>query len=206
MADVRPCFLAILTCLVVLAAGDASAAVGGWIQSTRKLRERLQSDPHRPGYHIVTPEGLCGPFDPNGALFWKGRYHLMYIVQTPKGHCWAHISSHDLVHWRHHPLALEPGGVDNGIFSGGAFQSPTHLPYLELEPVCRIAGDIAPESIDCVVDALDLEELANAWLATSDPTPSANWNPRADLVPDANGVINFFDYCILAENWLESAP
>jgi len=94
----------------------------------------------------------------------------------------------------------------NFVFSGGAFQGPTHLPYLELEPVCRIAGDIAPEYIDCVVDALDLEELANAWLATSDPTPSANWNPRADLVPDANGVINFFDYCILAENWLESAP
>ena len=130
MAETRVCLLAALTCLAMLCVTDASAAVGGWIQSTRKLREKLQSDPHRPGYHVVTPEGLCGPFDPNGALFWKGRYHLMYIVQTPKGHCWAHVSSHDLVHWRHHPLALEPGGVDGGIFSGGAFIDRNGVPTI----------------------------------------------------------------------------
>jgi len=100
------------------------------IQSTRELRAKLQADPHRPAYHIVAPEGLCGPFDPNGALFWKGRYHLMYIVQTEKGHCWAHISSTDLVHWRHHPLALEPGGADKGIFSGGAFVDKNGVPTI----------------------------------------------------------------------------
>jgi len=90
------------------------------IEPTRQLRVKLLSDPYRPAYHFVTPEGFCGPFDPNGALFWKGRYHLMYIVQTEKGHCWAHVSSKDLVYWRHHPLALEPGEGDAGIFSGGA--------------------------------------------------------------------------------------
>jgi len=104
-----------------VACAGAEADGAGMIQSARALRAKLQSDPWRPGYHFVTPEGLCGPFDPNGALFWKGRYHLMYIVQTEKGHCWAHVSSADLVHWRHHSLALEPGGADNGIFSGGAF-------------------------------------------------------------------------------------
>lgn len=46
----------------------------------------------------------------------------MLIVQPEPGrHCYAHISSHDLVHWRHHPLALEPGENDTAIFSGGAF-------------------------------------------------------------------------------------
>ncbi len=91
------------------------------IENARQLRDALLQDPYRPRYHIVSPEGRCAPFDPNGALYWRGRYHLMYIVQTEKGHCWAHISSSDLLHWRHHPLALEPGGVDTGIFSGGAF-------------------------------------------------------------------------------------
>ena len=110
-----------LLAISVFCARDVAAEVAGWIQPARALREKLQKDPHRPGYHIVAPEGLCGPFDPNGALFWKGRYHLMYIIQTQKGHCWAHISSRDLVHWRHHPLCLEPGEGDRGIFSGGAF-------------------------------------------------------------------------------------
>ena len=57
------------------------------VNSQRELRTKLLQDPHRPVYHIITPEGLCGPFDPNAAIFWKGLYHLMYIVQTEKGHC-----------------------------------------------------------------------------------------------------------------------
>jgi beta-fructofuranosidase len=99
-------------------------------QNARQLREGLLQDVHRPRYHIVTPEGRCSPFDPNGALFWKGRYHLMYIIQTEQGHCWAHISSLDLVHWRHHPLALKPSGVDTGIFSGGAFIDRNGVPTI----------------------------------------------------------------------------
>lgn len=90
------------------------------VRHTRALRTALLAAPHRPRYHIATPEGIYRPFDPNGALFWNGCFHLMYIIQTEQGHCWAHISSSDLVHWRHHPLALEPGGVDAGISSGDA--------------------------------------------------------------------------------------
>lgn len=100
------------------------------IEAARALRHRLLADPHRPTYHIVVPEGVCGPVDPNGAIFWKGRYHLMYIVQTSKGHCWAHVSSQDLVHWRQHPLALEPGEGDQGIFSGGAALDKNGVPTI----------------------------------------------------------------------------
>ena len=71
------------------------------------------------------------PFDPNGAFFWKGRYHLMYITQPEKGHhCYAHISSRDLLHWRHHPMALEPGENDTAIFSGGAFIDKNGVPTI----------------------------------------------------------------------------
>jgi beta-fructofuranosidase len=101
------------------------------VKSVRDLRDRFLKDPYRPGYHIVSPEGRYSPFDPNGAIFWKGKYHLFYIFQGEKGHSWGHVSSIDLVHWRHHPVALYPeaGDVDTGIFSGGAFidnnQTPT---------------------------------------------------------------------------------
>ncbi|MBM4043266.1 MAG: hypothetical protein FJ290_32660, partial [Planctomycetes bacterium] len=54
---------------------------GNLIADARALRARLLADQHRPRYHFVSPEGVCMPFDPNGAIFWKGRYHLMYIVQ-----------------------------------------------------------------------------------------------------------------------------
>ncbi len=106
-----------------------------WIDHARALRETLLRDPYRPLYHYVAPEGICAPFDPNGAIFWNGRYHLMTIVQTRSEeggvrHFWAHASSADLVHWRQHPLALAPGGVDEGIFSGGASLDPHGTPTI----------------------------------------------------------------------------
>ena len=84
--------------------------------TARALREKLLSDPYRPGYHFVTPEGRCMPFDPNGAVYWKGRYHLFYIFQDARGHNWGHVSSTDLFHWRHHPT-----GLVSGMFSGNCF-------------------------------------------------------------------------------------
>ena len=91
---------------------------------------------HVPRYHFVAPEGSCSPFDPNGALFWRGRYHLFYIFQDPslprRGHCWGHASSNDLVHWRFHPPALKPGGdvPEEGIFSGCALITREGVPAL----------------------------------------------------------------------------
>lgn len=67
-----------------------------------QLRTGLLKDRYRLGYHIVAPEGICIPFDCNGAIFWNGRYHLMYLAGE-KSMEWWHVSSHDLVHWRHHP-------------------------------------------------------------------------------------------------------
>ncbi len=93
------------------------------VAAQRRLRQKLLSDPHRPIYHFVTPEGRCMPFDGNGAIFWNGRYHLCYIFQDDRGHCWGHASSKDLLHWRWHSPALfpAPGDVDRGIFSGNCF-------------------------------------------------------------------------------------
>jgi beta-fructofuranosidase len=96
--------------------GPASSDVGNANSLARALREKLLSDPYRPAYHFVTPEGTCMPFDPNGAIFWKGRYHLFYIFQDHRGHNWGHVSSTDLFHWRHHPT-----GLVSGMFSGNCF-------------------------------------------------------------------------------------
>lgn len=101
------------------------------ISATRELRAKFQADRHRPRYHFVAPEGICQPFDPNGAIFWRGRYHLFYIVQVEgHGHCWGHASSIDLLHWRIHPVALLPGDGDAGIFSGCALLDKEGVPTI----------------------------------------------------------------------------
>ncbi len=101
------------------------------VRSTRLLRERLLADPYRPRYHFCVPEDMGMPGDPNGAFYYDGRYHLMYLYnRSGAGFSWGHISSGDLVHWRHHPDAIGPGQGDEGCFSGGAFVDDDGTAYL----------------------------------------------------------------------------
>lgn len=97
--------------------------------AAREFREFVLTDPARPGYHFVIPEGIASPFDPNGAIFWKGRYHLFYIFQDrrdgkKKDH-WGHVSSTDLFHWRHHPT-----GLLDGMYSGNCFINGEGVPTI----------------------------------------------------------------------------
>ena len=122
-----------IACLVLFAAGYTLG--NGQEDNTMKqdvldlshIRDKILKDKHRPTYHFVMPEGIAEPFDPNGAIFWNGRYHLFYIFQPKSASIWdsywGHVSSTDLLHWRYHPTALapNPGDPDKGIFSGNAF-------------------------------------------------------------------------------------
>ena len=98
-------------------------------ESARSFRERILGDPARPGYHFVVPEGVAMPFDPNGAIYWKGRYHLFYIFQDTrlgrKADHWGHVSSTDLLHWVHHPT-----GLLDGMYSGNCFVNKDGVPTI----------------------------------------------------------------------------
>ena len=54
----------------------------------RDLRARLAGDRHRPLYHFIAPANWMN--DPNGAFFWKGKYHLFYQY-NPIGPFWGTI-------------------------------------------------------------------------------------------------------------------
>ncbi|MFM7320840.1 MAG: glycoside hydrolase family 32 protein [Armatimonadota bacterium] len=109
------------------------------IDAYRALRADLLRDPHRPLWHLTSPEhGDAMPFDPNGAFHWRGQHHLFHIFQhrDPESgsviHAWGHLSSIDLLHWRHHPTALDvaPNDPDRSIFSGNAFLDRDGTPTL----------------------------------------------------------------------------
>jgi len=119
------------------------------IQTTREFREKLLADPYRPAYHFCIPEGNGMPGDPNGAFYYAGRYHLMYLYNREgSGYCWGHISSHDLVHWRNHPDAIGPGDGDEGCFSGGAFVDPNGKAWLTYWELWGDKGIGMAESMD----------------------------------------------------------
>jgi beta-fructofuranosidase len=93
------------------------------ISAARKIRKADLNDPIRPVWHLTIPEGTGMPFDPNGAIFKGGIYHLWYLYQFDDSHHWQHLTSIDLFHWRWHSndLMHHNGDPDIGIFSGNAF-------------------------------------------------------------------------------------
>lgn len=89
------------------------------------LQQRLATDPQRPQIHLLPAANWMN--DPNGPIYWKGRYHLFYQYD-PQGAYWGdmhwgHAISTDMLHWQHMPIALAPtpGGPDAaGCFTGSA--------------------------------------------------------------------------------------
>lgn len=154
------------------------------------VAERVRTDAQAPRYHFIAPEGNALPFDPNGAIFWKGLYHLFYIFQDPAlpngGHCWGHASSRDLLHWTFHPTALAPakGDPDAGIFSGGAFVNKQGVPTIIYHGVG-----------------------AGTCIATAEDDQLIQWkkSPHNPVIPETKqgnpgwGVYNVFD----PHAWLE---
>ncbi|WLR51024.1 glycoside hydrolase family 32 protein [Bacillus tianshenii] len=73
----------------------------------------------RPQFHYTPRKNWMN--DPNGMVYYKGKYHLFY-QHNPKGNefgnmSWGHAVSEDLVHWKEQPVALKPD--EHGmIFSG----------------------------------------------------------------------------------------
>ena len=93
---------------------------------TRRLE--WTSDAYRPCYHFLPPTNWMN--DPNGAVVWKGVYHLFFQhnpnAAFPDNIHWGHAVSDDLVHWQDWPVALtpEPGGPDReGCWSGCAIDA-----------------------------------------------------------------------------------
>lgn len=80
-----------------------------------------QNSPWRLGYHIQPQQGWMN--DPNGLCYHQGRYHVFYQHHPDSSKWgpmhWGHVSSSNLIHWEHHPIALYPG-EEGTCFSGSA--------------------------------------------------------------------------------------
>ncbi len=76
----------------------------------------------RPKIHFTPEKGWMN--DPNGLIFYQGKYHLFYqhdphslVWDTMH---WGHAVSDDLIHWEHLPIALYPDDI-GVIYSGSCF-------------------------------------------------------------------------------------
>ncbi|WP_026881749.1 glycoside hydrolase family 32 protein [Clostridium akagii] len=91
-------------------------------------------DLYKPQYHFIPEKNWMN--DPNGPIYYKGKYHLFYQHNPNDYHWdtmhWGHAVSEDLVHWEHLPIALTPSNElgETHCFSGCAVINNDGLPTI----------------------------------------------------------------------------
>ena len=107
---------------VTLSYEGSEAALAKVYQDDRIAGEdEIYNEKYRPQYHFTTRRGWIN--DPNGMVFYKGKYHLFYQHNPAEREWenmhWGHAVSTDLLHWEELPIALHPDTIGT-IFSGSA--------------------------------------------------------------------------------------
>lgn len=93
---------------------------------TIPYRSDFPDEIFRPQYFYSAGQGYLN--DPNGLVYWKGRWHLFYQY-TPtaidaRKKSWGHAVSDDLMTWQELPPAIDAfyeNGEEHNIFSGTGF-------------------------------------------------------------------------------------
>lgn len=77
----------------------------------------------RQHYHFMAQTGWMN--DPNGLIYYKGKYHFFFQYNPYYGFwdCmhWGHAVSDDMLHWEYLPLALAPSETYDNHLRGGCF-------------------------------------------------------------------------------------
>jgi fructan beta-fructosidase len=91
----------------------------GLVAASPAMADSLYHEQYRPQFHFTPARNWMN--DPNGLIYYKGRYHL-FFQYNPSGNTWGNMSwghavSTDLVHWKQLPVAI-PQDDNEMIFSG----------------------------------------------------------------------------------------
>ena len=88
-----------------------------------KLRNTVKNE-YRLKYHMMPPIGWLN--DPNGLIYFRGRYHLYYqfnpYASSPGKMCWGHFVSSDLISYVDDGVALKPDIENASAYSGGSIE------------------------------------------------------------------------------------
>jgi beta-fructofuranosidase len=116
----------------------------------------------RPQLHLTARGGWVN--DPLGLTFHDGQYHLFFqhvpAVTAWAPSCqWGHATSPDLLRWTERPVALLPGGGDDGCWSGSIAVDEDGRPVLFYTSVT-----VPDVHIGRVRTALPVDRTWDSWV------------------------------------------
>lgn len=132
--------------------------------------------------HFKAPN--CWINDPNGFIWYKGRYHLFYQCFPYSAHWgrmhWGHAVSKDLVNWEEKGIALFPSKTDDrsGCFSGSAIEYKDKM-YIYYTGVNYTEED--PENINCCIN--DKFTAAQLMITSGDGMKFDNITDKKTVIP-----------------------
>ncbi|MBQ3596243.1 MAG: glycoside hydrolase family 32 protein [Clostridia bacterium] len=138
----------------------------------------------KPAFHVTGEKGWIN--DPNGLIFYKGKYHAFYQhypFDTKWGPMhWGHVVSDDLTHWEYLPIALKPcDEFDSfGCFSGSAIEQDGKL-YLMYTGVVENQGGETFRQNQCLAvseDGITFKKLGIVIGEDILPSDYEPWNFR----------------------------
>lgn len=132
--------------------------------------------------HLKAPGNWIN--DPNGFIYYKGKYHLFYqhfpFAPVWGTMHWGHAVSEDLIHWEHLDVALFPTKEydQNGVFSGSALEVDGKL-YLYYSAVRYLES--VKENIH--VPNHDNYVTSQAMIVSDDGFHFDNWKDKKKILP-----------------------
>lgn len=132
--------------------------------------------------HLKAPANWMN--DPNGFIYYKGKYHLFYqhfpFAPVWGTMHWGHAVSEDLVHWEHVGVALFPTieSDRNGCFSGSAVEHDGKM-YLYYTGVHY--DKASPENIHLALD--DKFTSTQLMICSKDGFSFDNFHGKKVVVP-----------------------
>ena len=86
-------------------------------------KEIVKEGSMRQRYHFMGQTGWIN--DPNGLIFFKGKYHFFFQYNPYEGFWgsmhWGHAVSDDMIYWSYLPVALAPSEIYDDHIKGGCF-------------------------------------------------------------------------------------
>ena len=147
-------------------------------------RDRIDS--YYPAFHLAAPAGWIN--DPNGLCHFHGRTHVYYQhnpYETVWGPMhWGHLSSEDLITWKHEPIALAPSieADRDGCWSGSAVTGDDGLLYVFYTGYRRLTdhdhenGDMRRHhEVQCLATSEDGIRFEKRGVVVDNPAKLANF-------------------------------
>ncbi|SCP98924.1 glycoside hydrolase family 32 protein [Anaerobium acetethylicum] len=150
-------------------------------ENIEKAQEKIDADKPlmknakmRQRFHFMAEQGWIN--DPNGLIFFRGKYHFFYQYNPYDAYWgamhWGHAVSDDLVHWEYLPVALAPSEhyddhKEGGCFSGSSIEHDGKLYLLYTGTTNYGEGFVQTQCLACSEDGVNFKKYENNPVITA---------------------------------------